>query len=71
MTPLFQSFMVPALLRGVSNAAAKFHLPMGTNQARIYHDYYYEEARPETETPDPARMQEAEATMRPRFGTIR
>lgn len=71
MTPLFQSFMVPAVLRGVSTAAAEFHLPMGTNQARIYHDYYYEEARPETEAPDPARIQEAEATMQPRFATIR
>jgi len=41
MTPLFQSFIVPALDRGLKRAAALLKFPVPPSTVRIYHGYYY------------------------------
>lgn len=42
MTPLFQSFVAPALSCGIAEADRRLGLPERFYEARIYHDYYYE-----------------------------
>lgn len=52
MTPLFQSFMMPALDEGMSRAASRLGVPMGEERARIYHDYYYASVQPAPGDPE-------------------
>lgn len=72
MTPLFQSFMVPAIGEAMANLARTSGRPPQTHEVRIYHHgYVYDRSPGNGDGPDAEQRRASLEARRPAFQQIR
>ncbi len=71
MTPLFQSFMIPAVGKAMAKLARTSERPPRDHELRIYHGYAYNASMGDADGPDGEQRRAALEAMRPAFPNIR
>lgn len=71
MTPLFQSFMIPAVGQAVAHIMQAAGRPAAPREVRIYHGYLYDEVTEQSPKPDAVATRHRLEAMRPQFEHVR
>lgn len=71
MTPLFQSFILPAITEALAVVGRSGGAPPVRREVRVYHGYSYDLAADPPSRPDPLRRRATLEAMRPGFQRIR